>query len=192
MFKAFRTKNFFVTGPPGAGKSRLIQKVIEFLQRDGFKVGGITCPEVRRHGRRWGFKIINLITKEEGILASIDVPEGPRVSKYRVNMKDLERAAEWLRQMLDNPKFHIIVVDEIGKMECFSQKFCSVVRNLLDSEKPVIGVVSMKKSAHPLIAHVYQRPDTKVYFLPRGASNEYREKIAREIYSNIKKILHKD
>lgn len=188
MLSPVRVKNFFVTGPPGSGKSRLIFRVVEMLKQRGIRVAGITCPEVRIGGVRWGFKLVNIETGEEEVLASVDVPSGPRVSKYRVNIPGLERATKWLEDALHDPSVKVLVIDEVGKMECFSEYFVRVTREALNSPKPVIGVVGMRP-AHPLMREVHTRPDTRVYFVRRGMSESERERIAREIYEQVLRVL---
>lgn len=70
--------NIFVTGKPQTGKTTLLQQIVEELDLDA---GGIICPEIRNKGKRQGFKIVNLATEEEGILAHVDQERGSRVSK---------------------------------------------------------------------------------------------------------------
>jgi len=38
----------------------------------------------------------------------------------------------------------LIVIDEIGKMECFSELFKKTLVSLLDSKHPVLGSITMK------------------------------------------------
>ncbi|AMM40984.1 Nucleoside-triphosphatase THEP1 [Candidatus Desulfofervidus auxilii] len=38
----------------------------------------------------------------------------------------------------------IIIIDEIGKMECFSQKFKDFLWNLLSKPNPLLGSISLK------------------------------------------------
>ena len=61
----------FITGMPGVGKTTLALKVAERLKDLGYKVGGFITKEIRKDGRRVGFKIITLDTNEEAILAYV-------------------------------------------------------------------------------------------------------------------------
>ena len=38
------------------------------------------------------------------------------------------------------------MIDEIGKMECYSEKFKKLLKEILDSEKRVIATIALKGS----------------------------------------------
>ena len=94
--------------------------------------------ELREHGVRVGFEIVDVTTGQKGWLAHVNQPIGPSISKYRVNMNDLNRigAAAILKAV---EEADVIVVDEIGPMELFSTPFKEAVRRGMESEKPMIG-----------------------------------------------------
>lgn len=155
-------KNILITGLPGCGKSTLIKELIS-----GRRVGGITTPEVRRGGWRWGFEIVDLSSGDKGVLASVDVKEGPAVGKYRVNLEDLnEVGSKALEETANDPRIELIVIDEIGKMECFSERFKQAVVAALDSEKRVLAAISLK-DFDPLIHKIKSRPDSRLFYLKR-------------------------
>lgn len=129
--------NIFVTGKPQTGKTTLLQELVEELNLDA---GGIICPEIRNKGKRQGFKIVNLATEEEGILAHVDQEQGPRVSKYRVNMEDLNRITqEAIEQALEEKE--VVVIDEIGKMELYSSTFREEIDRALAADNLVLAVL---------------------------------------------------
>jgi len=143
----------FLTGTSGSGKSTALMKVIERLEAKGLRIGGIITPEVRVKGRRIAFKVVDLSSGEEGVLASTDQLTGPRVGRYRVNIPDFERVAlPALSFALE--ECDITCIDELGTMEFFSTKFKQKVKEILSSEKPVIAVV------HHNYAKVYERIGT--------------------------------
>ncbi len=82
--------NFLITGSPGSGKTTVIENVISDLQEEGLSAGGIYCPEIRDGGVRQGFRIIDIVTGESKVLSHVDQEEGPRVSKYRVNVPNID------------------------------------------------------------------------------------------------------
>ena len=187
-----RVKNFMITGPPGSGKTTLLLEIMKNLKDKGFKIGGIMCPEVREKGRRVGFKIINVASGEEGILATKNFSlQGPRIGRYIVNISDLEGVGvKAIRDALEGEE-DLIVIDEIGVMELLSEKFQKIVKEALDSEKPVLGIIH-QKSNHRLLRHIRGRGDTKIYQLARMTPTEERLEIAREIISEVLNIANRD
>ena len=67
------TMRIFITGMPGVGKTTLALKIAEGLKDLGYKVGGFITKEIRKNGRRVGFKIITLDTND-----SVSSPSPPK------------------------------------------------------------------------------------------------------------------
>ncbi|MBI3858837.1 MAG: NTPase [Thaumarchaeota archaeon] len=129
-----------VTGPPGVGKSTLVSKVVLRLKSAGVIVGGCVTSERRKKGARIGFELRDLTNGTQGELASLDAPFGPKVGRYRVNLKDL--ASIGARGLSDAAaRAEVIVIDELGPMELTSPEFRRGVKASLDSGKPVLVVV---------------------------------------------------
>lgn len=130
----------FITGKPGIGKSTVLLKTIELLRKKGLKVGGIITPEIRKEGKRVGFKVKDVYSGNEGELATIKRIKGPRLGKYFINLSEFERVAlaalDFALKECD-----VIAIDEIGKMEFFSQRFKQKVYDIIKSDKPLIAVL---------------------------------------------------
>jgi nucleoside-triphosphatase len=84
-----RHKNILFTGVPGIGKSTIIEKIVQRINRS--KTGFYT-REIRASGRRVGFAITTLDGKH-GTLAHIDIPGRIRVGRYGVNLPDIDLIA---------------------------------------------------------------------------------------------------
>ena len=156
--------NLLVTGPPGCGKSTLVLRVLKRIQ---IQAGGFTTAEIRGPGGgRVGFRITGL-SGAEGILAHRTIHDGPRVGRYRVNIGDLESigVAEITRAIAD-PSVALIVVDEIARMELFSEKFRNAVGCALDSRKPLLGAIQMRRD--PFLDRIRGRSDTTLIHITRG------------------------
>jgi len=131
-------KNILLTGPPRCGKSTLIEKLVE---RIDFPVTGFFTREIREKGRRVGF-CINTLDGREAILAHQDIKSRWRVGKYGVNLKDIEDIA--VPAMIPSMPEEVVVIDEIGKMECFSRLFRETLSQVLDSPNRVVGSIALR------------------------------------------------
>ena len=117
MSHEVKHRNILFTGLPGCGKSTIIEKIVQRINRPS---SGFFTREIRDRGRRVGFSITTL-DGQQGILAHIDIRSHIRVGRYGVYIRDIEKiAVPSMRPENDNV---ILVVDEIGKMECLSGLF---------------------------------------------------------------------
>ena len=132
------SRNILVTGPPRCGKSTLIERVVGRIQKP---MTGFFTQEVRETGKRVGFTITTLDGKK-GVLAHQEIKSRFRVGKYGVNLDHIDLVA--VPSMIPCKADAIVVIDEIGKMECFSPLFRQTLVKVLDSENPVLGSIAMK------------------------------------------------
>lgn len=166
--------NILITGKPRSGKTTLIKKIIEELK---LNAGGFYTLEIKKGEKREGFKIISL-NGEEGILAHVNIGSPYKVSKYGVDLKNLEEIG--VKSVLDAiEKKDIIVIDEIGKMELFSKKFRDAVLSALNSEKKVLATIMLKDN--PFTSKIKKRDDVKLFYL----SIENWNKVKKEIESYL-------
>jgi nucleoside-triphosphatase len=153
--------NFLITGRPGSGKTSVVESAVKILRAQGFKPGGLYCPEIRERGIRLGFKMIDLMTGEERILAHVDQREGPQVSRYRVNVKNVdEMSGAAIGRALREADF--VVIDEIAPMETYSEGFKRAVVAALDSQKPLLAVIHQRTTIG-FIGNVKARKDVKIF-----------------------------
>jgi len=151
----------FVTGRPGVGKTTVVLNAVDGLKAEGRVVGGMISREVRREGSRIGFEIVDVKTNEKGWLAHVDQPIGPQVGKYTVNLTDLDaigvKAIQTTLKEAD-----LVVVDEIGPMELSSQAFKQIIKEAIDSQKLILGVIH-HNARDPIIESVKGRDDTEIF-----------------------------
>jgi len=146
-----KIKNVLLAGPPRCGKSTVIEKLVQQIQRP---VSGFFTREIKEKGRRVGFSITTLDGKE-GVLAHEESKSKRRVGKYGVNIDELDRIA--VPSMIPGRTDQTVIIDEIGKMECFSPLFRETLIKTLDSANPVIGSIAQK--GNPFIEKIKERKD---------------------------------
>jgi len=171
-----KKSNILVTGPPGCGKSTLIEKVINRMEEP---VGGFFTREIKERGRRVGFSI-NTVDGREGVLAHQNIRSQLRVGKYGVNIEDIDSLA--VSAMIPAQREQVIVIDEIGKMECFSTLFKETLIQVLDSPNCVIGSIALRGG--PFIQGIKNRDDVTVI----GITPETRDSLVEEILGFVRKL----
>jgi nucleoside-triphosphatase len=149
-----------VTGRPGIGKTTVLLNAAEELKAKGYRVEGMISKEVRREGRRVGFEVVNFGTGLRGWLAHVEQSVGPQVGKYKVNLDDLDSiGANAVLDAIRNAD--VVIIDEIGPMELFSQAFRKAVNEALNSSKLVLAVIH-QSARDPIIESIKKRDDVFV------------------------------
>jgi len=151
----------FLTGRPGIGKTTAIMRFLESLPARACQ--GFYTQELREGNRRVGFLAITL-EGEQISLAHVRFPRRWAVGRYGVDIRAFE---EQIVPTLDLAQGSpdLLVVDEIGKMECFSALFRKAVWQALESRAPVLGTVAMRGG--PFIGQVRKRPDIQIIEVTR-------------------------
>jgi len=166
--------NILITGLPGVGKTTLIKNIAEALKN--LRPVGFYTAEIREGGRRKGFELISLDGKK-GLLSHTDVHSPYRVGRYKVDVKGFEAFLGSIPIL--NPSTRLIVIDEIGKMECFSDQFKNLLKEILDSEKSVIATIALKGSG--VIEEIKKRNDLELFEITRRNRNSLLSDILSEI-----------
>ncbi len=161
--------NVFVTGAPGCGKSTLIQQLIG--QMEDCSIAGIVTPEIRKNGERQGFKLVDVATGKEAVLASVDITPAV-IGKYGINTDGIEHIVDLL--LRSTMQADIIFIDEIGPMELRSQHFKDAVHQVLQAEQPVVATL------HRRLASRY-RQHGEVIRLTRDSFDEVKQGILHRL-----------
>jgi nucleoside-triphosphatase len=169
-------RNILLTGVPGIGKTTLIRRILDKIE---VNAGGFYTEEIREKGKRVGFSIKTLDGRT-GMLAHVKHKGPHRVGKYGVNMKDLEEvASESVRSAIENDE--LIVIDELGRMELYSPLFQRVVKDALESEKPVLGTIQIRRNS--FLDSIRARNDVRVVEVTSGNRDALVESVARDLAS---------
>ena len=167
-------KNLLIAGLPGVGKTTLIKKLSEALK--DFHPVGFYTEEIREGGEREGFKLISLDGKK-GLLSHKDLRSPNIVGRYKVDIKSFEDFLDSIPFF--NPLTHLIIIDEVGKMECLSDQFKRLLKEILDSGKWVIATIALKGSG--LIAEVKERKDVQLFEITKGNRESLFSEILKEV-----------
>ncbi|ABN70345.1 protein of unknown function DUF265 [Staphylothermus marinus F1] len=183
-------KNYIITGRPGIGKSTLFNNIINTLRKSGIIVGGIKSPEVRdSKGFRIGFKIIDLMSNEEGWLAKRNYYSTIKVGKYGIVLDESSRIIrEALRKALE--KADVIGIDEIGPMELKIHVFRTMLEQVLNSDKPKILVIHYRLRDPSILDKIY-RVENEKYVLTEHNRDLLNKVLPQKIVMEIKQIIKK-
>ncbi|MBS7605592.1 MAG: NTPase [Candidatus Bathyarchaeia archaeon] len=173
----------FLTGPPRIGKTTVILKVLNTLREKNVRIGGMISQEILERGVRVGFKIIDLLNNLEGILAHINRECGPQIGKYRVCLEDLEKIG--VKAILNAcERADIVVIDEVGPMELYSETFKDAVLRALNSGKIVLGTIHWRAKT-PFTEMIRQRGDVKIIEVKYENRNVLPKIISEELLIKI-------
>jgi nucleoside-triphosphatase len=128
-----------LTGDPGCGKTTVVRRVVERLT-DHVSMTGFLTEEIRELGTRKGFRGRTL-DGHDFLLAHVDSESDLRVGPYGVEVEGLERVG--VPSLTPTAETDLIVLDEIGKMESFSEAFRERVVELLEGDTPVLATVAV-------------------------------------------------
>ena len=177
-------KAIFVTGRPGVGKSTLVRKVSDRLKARGYRVGGMLTAEIRRSGVRVGFAIVDLESGCRGVLAHVEQRTGPRIGKYRVNLKDLDSlGVNSIERAIE--RADVILIDEIGPMELKSKNFFRVLKKAVDSEKPLLATVHYRLKNR--ILQTLALDDDRAELVEINLDN--RDRVADQILDSLNNMI---
>ncbi len=159
-------RTLLLTGRPGVGKTTVIRRVVEEL--DG-PAAGFYTEEIRDAEGRKGFRIVSFDGWRR-IMAHVEIEGEPRVSKYGVDVAAVDEAVARIPESAP-----LFVIDEIGRMECYSEAFVDLVRRLLSAETPLLATVARR--AGGFIADVREHEDARLVEVTRRNRDRLPAKI---------------
>jgi nucleoside-triphosphatase len=178
---AGHTPHILITGLPGVGKTTLIRKLVKHLAEHN--PAGFYTEEIRdAQGTREGFRLVTLCGRQL-VLSHIRHPGPYRVSRYGVDVHGFEQLLAELD--LRHAQSRLIMIDEIGKMECLSRKFEEEVTRLMDAPNVLVATVALKGEG--FIRQVKNRPDCRLVTVTR----ENRDSLVNDLLSEVQHRLRK-
>lgn len=170
-----------LTGRPGCGKTTVVRKVADVLRGSA---SGFYTEEVRDgSGQRTGFLAISLDGRRGGLARKGPGP-GPRVGSYRVDVEDFERIA--LPSLA--PGTHgVLLIDEIGKMECRSAAFVRGVARAFESETAILATIPLRAGG-AFIERIRRRPDVETILVTPGNRDALPGQLAAQLAAFERRI----
>lgn len=165
-----------LTGRPGCGKTTVILKTLELLDRP---TAGFYTTEVRtREGRnRFGFDVYALDGRR-GPLARVGAP-GPRVGRYAVDLRSFEKiGVRALEDGLRRPDT-LLVVDELGKMEFLSRRFVDLLPRVVSAPNPLLGTIMLRPD--PVADSIRERSGIDIVHVDARNRDALPNELARQL-----------
>ncbi|KAL7035037.1 hypothetical protein ACKWTF_008212 [Chironomus riparius] len=169
--------NLFIllTGMPGCGKTTIIKRIVEELKKNGNNnMKGFYTGECRdASGERTGFDV-HTLDGSSTALARINSPTNKssnyKVGKYNVYVSDFEAMC---MKYMESHDESLLVIDEIGKMELFSQKFEAAIRNFLniDCNFKILATVPLKANIN-LIDQLKNHKNARLFHITKSNRDE--------------------
>ena len=169
-------RRILLTGPPGCGKTTVVGKVADIL-RNG--ASGFYTEEIRdAKKQRIGFRVVTL-DGHSGELAGKISGRGPRVGSYRVNVESFERVA---LPSLEIEEGRILIIDEIGKMECCSEEFVRSVEKAFEADIAILATIPLRGGGS-FIESVRRRQNMETILVARENREALPERLAAMLSS---------
>ena len=135
---------------------------------------GFYTEEIRESGVRKGFGLTSF-DGINGLLAHVDLSSNFRVGRYGVDVAGFENFIRRIPFSSDATK--LVMIDEIGKMECFSEEFKRLISTALDSEKTFIATIALKGG--DLITEIKRRTDIRLFEVTRKNQDAINSQILK-------------
>lgn len=164
--------NILITGFPGCGKTTLIRSLLPDLSP--FSPAGFYTEDIREGKTRVGFRCVSLDGRTI-LLSHSGSSSRFRVGKYGVDID----AFESFLGTIGFDDAGLVVIDEIGKMECMSRRFCQLVESILSLDKCLLATIAAKGT--PFIEAIKQRNDVLVYLLDRKNHSDVAKRVKERI-----------
>jgi nucleoside-triphosphatase len=167
-----RLKNLLLTGPPGCGKTTVLERAAEQLGE--LRLAGFVTREFREHGQRVGFEAIGLGGRRV-ILAHVRFRSLVSVGRHGV---EPDRLIPLINEEMVRPLETVdaYLIDEIGRMERHCPQFIDAVSRLLEGSVPVVATIALRGG--DFIAEVKDRRDVQIVEVTRAKRQALSGQIA--------------
>ncbi|SRR6266498_3578013 len=170
---------YLITGERRTGKTTATRSIVEAIGPT--RCGGFYTEEVREDGHRVGFRIVT-IDGETRNIADVRLDSPTRVEIYGVDVPSFESVA--VKAVSNAIQYkEIVVIDEIGPMQLFSDEFKRVVNLALEDSRIFLGTVVLRP--HPWTDALKARQGIHLVEL----ATENRERVVRQLTEALRDRL---
>lgn len=166
-----------IVGPRQVGKSTLIQKVLDAVDRPVY--GFATKREDALYNPELGYPIYIYPAHGPRIQTSDNLLGYCHDRKPDVNTEVFETFAKTLQET--PAAGSVILMDELGFMESDAEQFKAAVLKHMDGDIPIIAAVKEKNT--PFLDQVKNHPNCKCFFI----NEENRDELTEIVISYLKK-----
>ena len=152
------TRKIILTGDKGCGKTTVIREVIELLKIQGVGTRGFYTEPTNASAS--GYAVVSL----NGIrvtIAHVELKRGPRVGPFRVDVQAFEEAILPQLVISSSDKSanleYVVVIDEIGRFQCLSDRFLDQVSKLFESPSWLLASVELDGGPFVQFMHSWAR-----------------------------------
>jgi nucleoside-triphosphatase len=167
--------NLLLTGRPGIGKTTVLRNLASRLAERKVTACGFLAVEERIDQRRVGFRLQPIGHGDGKLMAHVDLISSVRVGHYGVDVE----IVSYMVDMALRRDAGLVLVDEIGAMECASTRFVNRIRELLDGSGTVIATIAAHGGG--FIEECRARADVEII----EVTQDNREALAEELAARV-------
>lgn len=127
-----------------------------------------------------GFRI-ETFDGRSAVLAHVKIQSPHKVSKYGVDLEALERV---VAAQFSGTRADVVLIDEIGRMECLSKVFVKAVESLLESTHVFVATIALRGEG--FIQAVKHRPGVVLWQISRANRDEMPVRVVEWIRARIR------
>ena len=172
------TKNLFIAGTPGVGKTTLLRE-LTLGKRE--RIGGFYTEHILAGRMRKGF-MMRTFDGQDRVLASKGMKSPHQLGKYGVDINALENVGIPALKLALMTK-DLIVIDEVGAMEMMSERFRQTLLECLTSTKPVLATI--RAASQPFSDQVKKFSDTQTVILTKSNYHQVRAQIRKWLDAHL-------
>jgi len=148
------------TGATDSGKTTTMEAVVDEIKRRQRRVVGFLQPGIWRDGAKRGFRIRDVASGEEALLATeVGEGQGNLCTRYRFE----EAGFALARRALEHASAgDLVVIDELGPLELRGQGHMATVRRALAVEGLGGVILSVRRQLVPLLLAALEAEDAEV------------------------------